>query len=735
MFPSYLRFSSLGLIASSFFLAPAAAQQLEYTPGTFTNPKRWTEGVECADVDNDGDLDVFFAEGDGFASAGAKRQNLLMINKFEVTPFTFANESVARLGVHSSNAKSVDTGDVDGDGYVDAMFANAFNTDRPFLYMNVGSTQPGFFSFEGSARGFTTNYSSASSNFADLDNDGDLDVIISDSGNSFLGGSGDRPHLYFNDGNGFFTEDAVALNAPIKKAHMDVQFADVDGDWDLDFLGLNRATTHFLLLNDGAGNFTNASSTIPNTSSNVYEAEVGDLDGDTDIDMFFVSLAGFDEGPMYNSLAQSGTMGWTKGADSGSSDDNEIVLFDYDNDGDFDSLVGSLGSREKVMRNNGNGIFNIVNGVITTVGDPTLDMTVADLNNDGRYDVITTNGEGQSQNTWDSKLYTNKGSRDILSPVVVRQEEVVSGSTGPWIIRSEIRDQVIDDGLHYVKAELDYVVRTGPMTADVNAQNLLFTPAALTIAAGTTVTWTNNDGSAFHTVTSSTPDYDFDSGLFGPGQTFSHTFVRPGTYDYICTPHVGFGMVGTVTVTAGTSTTSGVTDMGAGGMFRFQMEDTVSGATDVVYERRFTDSARNVTVTDVVIVPVTGSGTGGSFTVYGTGASAANYMSIAGVGGPNIGDNFSVVTSGVTVAGVLQLTSLVQTNTPAFGGIMLADFTSPLLALNFFPAVGGVSTFNAFVPNNPVLVGLDVYFQSGFPDAGLPGGVALSDGLHLKVGL
>ncbi|MFT4710488.1 MAG: plastocyanin [Planctomycetota bacterium] len=733
MAPSYLRFSALGLIASSFFIAPAAAQQLEYTPGTFTNPKRWTEGVECADVDNDGDLDVFFAEGDGFTSAGTKRQNLLMMNKFEVTPFSFANESVARLGVHTSNAKSVDTGDVDGDGYVDAMFANAFNTDRPFLYMNVGSAQPGFFSFEGAARGFTTIFSSASSNFGDLDNDGDLDVIISDSGNSYLGGSGARPHLYFNDGNGFFTQDAVALNAPIKKAHMDVQFADVDGDWDLDFLGFNRASTHFLLLNDGAGNFTDASGTIPSTSSNVYEAEVGDLDGDSDIDMFFVSLAGFDEGPMYNSLAQSGTMSWTKGADSGGSDDNEIVLFDYDNDGDFDSLVGSLGSREKMMRNNGNGIFSIVNGVITTVGDPTLDMTVADLNNDGRYDVVTTNGEGQSQNTWDSKLYTNKGSRDQIAPVVVRQEEVTSGSFGPWVIRSEIRDQVMDDGLHYVTAELDYVVRTGPMDVAVNAQSLAFSPQNLTVPAGTTVTWTNNDGAAAHTVTSTSPDYGFDSGLFGPGQTFSRTFVRPGIYTYICIPHVGFGMVGSVTVTAGTSTTTGVTDMGGGGMFRFQMEDTVSGATDVVYERRFTDFAGNVTVIDPVIVPV--SGTGGSFTVYGTGASAANYMSIAGVGGPNLGDLFSVVTSGVTGAGVLQLTSLVQTNTPAFGGIMLADFTNPLLALTFFPAVGGVSTFNAFVPNDPVLVGLNVYFQSGFPDAGLPGGVALSDGLQLNIGM
>ncbi|MDF1801178.1 MAG: FG-GAP-like repeat-containing protein [Planctomycetota bacterium] len=733
------RFLSLGLIGAVLAPAAAAQAQFKHIPGSFPNPKKWTEGLECADVDNDGDLDVFFAEGNGYSSAGTKQQNVLVINKLELGPVAFTDESVARLGVHTSNARSADTGDIQGDGWVDAMFANGFNTDLPFLYVNRGAVQPGFFDFDGVARGFTTAYSSACSNFGDLDNDGDLDVIISDSGSSYLGGSGDRPHLYFNDGNGFFTEDAVAMNAPVKKAHMDVQYVDIDNDWDLDFLGLNRANNtggnHYLMLNDGLGNFTNISNMLPGTSSNVYEAEVGDLDGDNDMDMFFVSLSGFSEGSINNNLNPSGTLSFSTGGTLSNSDDNEVILLDSDNDGDYDVIIGSLGSSEKLFNNNGSGVFSTVANDFTAVGDSTLDITVADVNNDGTYDVISAQGESGSTQ-WDAKLYANTGSADTVAPSIIRQEEVVSGSTSPWVVRSEMKDQVMDDGVHYVRAEVDYVVNTSPQTAAVTMPGLTYSPAVLNITAGTTVTWTNTGtGTTKHTVTSSTPGYEFDSGLFSPGETYSYTFVRPGTYDYVCTPHVAFGMVGQVIVTAAAgSVNEPALDMGGSGLFRFEMSSSNSG--DLVYERRFTDWAGNVTVSPAVSVPVVGSGgSSGSFTVYGTGASPANYMSIAGLGSPQIGNAIQVQVSGITQSAVLLVISLNQTNTPLFGGVMLADFFSQLLPLATIPSAGGTGTWNGAIPNDPLLVGLDVFFQAGTTDGSQPGGFGMSDGLQLNIGL
>jgi nitrite reductase (NO-forming) len=81
-----------------------------------------------------------------------------------------------------------------------------------------------------------------------------------------------------------------------------------------------------------------------------------------------------------------------------------------------------------------------------------------------------------------------------------------------------------------------------------------YSPQALSVSAGTTVTWVNND-KVFHTITSGTsngtvtePSGDFDSGEVQPGETFEHTFSDEGTFDYFCTPHPW--MIGQVEVTA-----------------------------------------------------------------------------------------------------------------------------------------------------------------------------------------
>ena len=77
----------------------------------------------------------------------------------------------------------------------------------------------------------------------------------------------------------------------------------------------------------------------------------------------------------------------------------------------------------------------------------------------------------------------------------------------------------------------------------VAIKDYAFTPATLTIPAGTTVTWTNND-TVPHTATAS--DGSFDSGNLNPGQSFSFTFATPGSYPYVCQYHAG--MKGTIVV-------------------------------------------------------------------------------------------------------------------------------------------------------------------------------------------
>jgi plastocyanin len=108
-----------------------------------------------------------------------------------------------------------------------------------------------------------------------------------------------------------------------------------------------------------------------------------------------------------------------------------------------------------------------------------------------------------------------------------------------------------------------------PSSPGVSVLDNDFSPKELHIKAGQTVTWVNN-GQTVHTVTAD--DNSFDSGDFGPGKRFAHTFTRPGRYPYFCQLHGaagGLGMAGVVIVGG----TSGVSSNDAG------YNDTVSASS------------------------------------------------------------------------------------------------------------------------------------------------------------
>jgi plastocyanin len=108
-------------------------------------------------------------------------------------------------------------------------------------------------------------------------------------------------------------------------------------------------------------------------------------------------------------------------------------------------------------------------------------------------------------------------------------------------------------------------------TASVSINSFAFMPASLNVAAGSSVTWTNNQGSVPHTVTAD--DGSFDSGRLAGGQTFSMTFNTAGTIAYHCNIHPN--MHGTIVVTAASApaagsavpaaTTTGSSSAGSGG--------------------------------------------------------------------------------------------------------------------------------------------------------------------------
>ena len=80
-------------------------------------------------------------------------------------------------------------------------------------------------------------------------------------------------------------------------------------------------------------------------------------------------------------------------------------------------------------------------------------------------------------------------------------------------------------------------------TVEVKIDNFNFAPGTFTVAAGTTVTWTNRDDIP-HTVVST--DGVFKSKVLDTDEKFSYTFDKAGTYPYFCSIHPK--MTGTVVV-------------------------------------------------------------------------------------------------------------------------------------------------------------------------------------------
>ena len=211
-----------------FVVTIASAQQfVDETSTRFPNFSTYSNQATLCDIDNDGDLDVLFADGQGYSSQGTALRPRVLINNGQGV---FADESVSRTDGVTGWFRGVECGDIDRDGDWDIILANDFYKS-PVLLVNNGF---GFFTNE-SGRLPSARLSSARAQFGDVDNDGYLDLLFCHSGTSSRFGSNGIPRLYLNDGEGNFT-DVTATQTPnvIVQDQQDCIFGDIDGDHDLD---------------------------------------------------------------------------------------------------------------------------------------------------------------------------------------------------------------------------------------------------------------------------------------------------------------------------------------------------------------------------------------------------------------------------------------------------------------------------------------------------------------------
>ncbi len=439
--------------------ASAVGQQFQEQTATrfpSPNPAEWSNQLTIGDIDGDGDLDILFANGGNFSSPGSPQLQRVYVN--DGAGF-FTDESVARLGF-SGLCRGVELGDIDNDGDLDLILAQDFQR-QPQLFENDGA---GFFT-NITARLPQIPLSSSRAQFGDIDNDGDLDLYLTNGSTNRFGCGQYR--VYVNDGTGTFI-DETASRHPIENVcnNMDCIFGDFDRDLDLDVRTAGTGTNNSrLYVNDGAGVFS-LLTTIP-ADTTCYSYDFGDIDGDGDLDL--LGANGLPGSSAEILLVNTGTGTFTDASSQISpnpnEDDNDSKFFDFDNDGDLDLIIARLGAGgEKIYVNDGSGNFTLTSGVIQPVTDSSLDIGVADLNGDGRLDIVTAQGEsGNLQN----RIYMNvTGPPDTLAPNVGKTEKLFNTTdmTGPYVVRAFILDQMTSDRNFFDGGVvLNYSVGGGPI--------------------------------------------------------------------------------------------------------------------------------------------------------------------------------------------------------------------------------------------------------------------------------
>ncbi|NND01153.1 MAG: VCBS repeat-containing protein [Acidimicrobiia bacterium] len=359
--------------------------------------RSWSNKVELADIDGDGDVDMLFADGGDQSRPGDPVVSQAWLNDGNAT---FTDVSTQVFGTTAGSARAIKARDVNGDGMPDLIIANTWSTQSRLL-LNRGDLV-----FEDVTATHLPERLASSGDVeaGDVDGDGDLDLVLSDWGGVPPALNAANTMLWLNDGAGIFT-DATAERMPDAPVSWswELELVDVDNDFDLDIaVSCKSCTGSFLFKNDGDGFFSDATAALPQSSNN-YEFEAIDLTGDGFLDLVTLNDNRADlSAPFRNHLlVNDGAGGFSVAGedmlapeDNPSHDDNMAVFLDFDSDGDADVLIGNLGTNDRLLRNDGAGVLTLVPEILGGRGTGgVLGMAVADLNGDGRMDLVQSQGE------------------------------------------------------------------------------------------------------------------------------------------------------------------------------------------------------------------------------------------------------------------------------------------------------------------------------------------------------
>jgi len=334
--------------------------------------------VAQGDYDGDGDQDIFVAR--WLAGEQASRQFL-----FTNQDGTFSDIAEAAGISHTGRDLSAVFADYDNDGHLDLFITNSV-VDR--LYRNTGG---GVFRDVGASTGIRTASGGRMAIFADLDQEGDLDLFIATSS---------RNRLYRNNSDGTFTEIAeevgVSGAGAVSRA---AGIGDFDDDGDMDLFVVNQGASNRYYDNLRRSYFRDITTQTGLATDGASGAvAVGDYNNDGYLDLFVTDLTGRQH-TLYRNRGD-GTFEQDSRSDSAFESMAEIpgidaAFFDADNDGFLDLLIAGASADSAGVRgglwlyyNDGQGKYLEATSILPEGLEAASQVEVADYDNDGDLDIL-----------------------------------------------------------------------------------------------------------------------------------------------------------------------------------------------------------------------------------------------------------------------------------------------------------------------------------------------------------
>jgi len=187
-----------------------------------------------------------------------------------------------------------------------------------------------------------------------------------------------------------YTEQSLPAN-PTNQSSIVVRAADLDNDGDQDLILGNEFEPNTALYNQGMGNFIPVNNGFSDVHNDTDDIGVGDFDGDGDMDVIFINQGGFGHEYYHN----DGTGNFEIAGFLPATNGGGIAVGDLNNDGFLDIVIGNLNQQNFCLINDGTGNFiNETTERLPAAQRDTDDLKLADVDNDGDLDLFVANRNG-----------------------------------------------------------------------------------------------------------------------------------------------------------------------------------------------------------------------------------------------------------------------------------------------------------------------------------------------------